>query len=64
MGKLPSAASQDPRAESLMPPVQPFEGISWSMLERRMHFAVTAVPDVDGTTPEDIKKVLVSPRGE
>ena len=30
---LPSAASHAPRADSLMAPVQPFDGMSWLTLE-------------------------------
>ena len=53
---LPSAASQDPRAESLMPPVAMFEGMRDDMLESNMHGAVEMGAAGIEAVPVDAKR--------
>lgn len=49
----PSAASQAPSADSLMPPLQPLEGISWVMFDKVTHIAFTTVEDAIDIDPSE-----------
>ena len=50
---LPSAASQAPRADCLMPLLKAFEGINWVTLERRVHDTVTNVATIGVVVPDE-----------
>jgi len=50
---LPSAASQLPSTDSLMPPFQPLDGMSWVMLDRRTQGADSIVLDGTVALPDE-----------